>query len=108
MISCWITFLIAWPVLVRSYGSLDTKRTVGVLLRIAIAVVISWAATVALAEFVPDLLWTVGESRGAALISLVATSALIAAVYVVSTWLLRISETRELLGWISGVLRRRR
>jgi len=108
VIAVWLTFVVAWPVLARAYESLDSKNTISALLRIAVAAVLCLAAVWVLTYFVPSLSFQPGQSRGKALVDLIATSLLISVVFVVAAWMLRIAEMRELTSWVSRAVTRRR
>jgi len=100
-----VTFLVAWPVLRRSYGFLDSGATAWALVRIGIAV----AVALVLAVVVPRFLvgdFVLGDSKVSALVSIVVISMVVTVGYGVTAWLLRIAEMRELTAWVGGALRR--
>jgi putative peptidoglycan lipid II flippase len=107
-ISCWVTFVAAWPVLARAYGSLDTIRTLTTFARIVAAAAISGGVTWALTRLVPALDFQPGQSRGSALVDLTVTSLVIMGVFVGAAWALRVGEMQELLAWVRGAARRGR
>ncbi len=100
-----VTFLVAWPVLRRSYGFLDSGATAWALVRIGIAV----AVALVLAVVVPRFLvgdFVLGDSKVSALVNIVVISMVVTVGYGVTAWLLRIAEMRELTAWVGGALRR--
>ena len=70
VIACWITFVIAWPVLARAYGTLDTRHTLWTFVRIAVAGGCAWLAVRLLEVVAPVLDYASGNSRGQAVVSL--------------------------------------
>lgn len=104
-LACLVTFVVAWPTLHRSYGFLDSRRTISALLRVTVAAVV----TVVLGGFL--LAWAlgpfeVGSGKLTALLRLAAVSLTVFAAFGVTAWLLRIPEMRELTQWLTGAVKR--
>lgn len=97
--SNWLTFLVAWPMLRRSYGSLDSRRTFAVLARITVAAVVAIALNV-LVHLTVFPFYEVQDSKWRALLDLVITGSVISAGYGICSWLLRVAEIRELSRWV--------
>lgn len=107
MTAMLITFVLAWPVLQRRYGTLDTFITVRTLVRITLAAAVAAGVVLALRSWVlPG--FTMGDSRFAALADLVVTSVLVALAYGLVALRLRVREARELILWGSTAARRLR
>jgi putative peptidoglycan lipid II flippase len=104
-IASLVTFVVSWPVLRRSYGFLDSRTTLWALLRIAVATVVALAAGLVVPRYAGGD-FALGDSKLTALISIVVISFVVAVAYGVTAWLLRISEMRELSGWVTGAARR--
>lgn len=100
-----VTLLVAWPVLRRSYGTLDSRHTVSAMLRLALAGALALAAAV-LTSILLGLQFEVGEPKTAALLELIVTSAVVLVVFVGAARLLRVEEMKEMLGSATGVVRR--
>ncbi|MDP4014280.1 MAG: murein biosynthesis integral membrane protein MurJ [Candidatus Nanopelagicales bacterium] len=95
----WVTFVVAWPMLRREYGYLDTRRTLSTLARIAVAGAVAVAAAVLAHRLVlPN--YVVGGTRGSALVDLAGIAIFVLGGFAVTAWILRVSEFRELVYWI--------
>ncbi len=108
VIACWITFVIAWPVLARAYGTLDTRHTLWTFVRIAVAGGCAWLAVRLLEVVAPVLDYASGNSRGQAVVSLSSLCLTVLVVFAAVAWLLRVQEMRELTRRARGALRRHR
>lgn len=100
-----VTLLVAWPVLRRAYGTLDSKHTLGAMLRLAVAGLLALAAAV-LTTVLLGIQFVVGEPKAAALVELIVTSAVVLVVFVAVARLLRVAEMQEMLGSAWGVVGR--
>ena len=104
-ISCLVTFVVAWPVLRRTYGYLDSRTTLTTLLRIAVASVVAVVAVIVVVRFGVGP-FVLGSGKLVALLHLVVIGVTALVVFGLAAWLLRIREMHELVGWGAGVLRR--
>ena len=109
-LSYWAGLVLAWWLLARRLGSLESRRTAWVLVRTVIAAAVAVAVMLGLLAL---LLGGSGVSatvdRGSLLISVVLTSAVGLAVFAGAAWVLRIPEIADVLSLIrrlSGRLRR--
>jgi len=100
-----VTLLVAWPVLSRSYGGIDSRHTIAVFLRLALAAAVAMVASV-LTVAVTGTQFLLGDSKLDALVDLGLTSIVVLVVFVAATWLLRVPEMREVLGWAGGAISR--
>ena len=100
-----VTLLVAWPVLSRSYGGIDSRHTIAVFLRLALAAAVAMVAAV-LSVAVTGTQFLLGDSKLDALVDLGLTSIVVLIVFVAVTWLLRVPEMREVLGWAGGAISR--
>jgi len=100
-LSYWIGFVIAWVLLARRLGSLDSGRTVWMLARVLVAGVLAgvammgmyvWVVTNQLGE--PNVGW---QARVILLLAVVATSVVGTAVFLVAAWALRVREVSDVL-----------
>lgn len=98
-----VTFVTAWPTLRRSYGYLGSGLTAWTLARVVAAVMVAMLVTSALPSFNT---FQSGSGKATALADLISASVGVAVIYVLLTWLLRVTEVSELLGWASGAARR--
>ena len=103
----WIGLVIAWFVLARRLGSLQTPRTAWMLGRTVLAGVISGLAMLAV------LAWVIGAAtasanagRGVLVVSVVATSVVGVLVYLLTAWLLRIREISDVVSLGTRIIRR--
>jgi putative peptidoglycan lipid II flippase len=104
-IACLVTFVVAWPVLNRTYGYLDSRTTLTTLLRIGVASVVSVVAVFLVVRFGVGP-FVLGSGKLVALLHLVVIGITALAVFGAAAWLLRIREMHELVGWAGGILRR--
>lgn len=102
-----ITFLVAWPVLRRKYGTLDSRRTLSVLGRVLVAGVVATGA-VGVMRLAGVGAFQMGQGKVVALLQLTLTSAVVLVVFAAAAWLLRVPEMRELLTWVARAARLRR
>lgn len=98
-----LTFVVAWPVLRRSYGYLGSGVTAWTLTRVVVAVLVAMILTSVLPFF---NIFQVGDSKVTALADLVAASLGVVVIYLGLTWLMRVGEVSELLGWAGGAMGR--
>lgn len=100
-----VTFVVAWPWLRRTYGFLDSRRTLSALVRLLVAAAVTVAVLVAFRHFLVPA-YEPGQGKLLALGDLILTTAVVLPVFVALAWLLRVAELRELLRWGTGFLRR--
>ena len=100
-----ITLLVAWPLMARIYGTIDSRRTIGVFARLTVATLlaaaVSYATNVAL-----NTSFEATNAYNSAVLNLVVTTVTVTVVFVLSARLLRVPEMHEVLSWGSKGLRR--
>lgn len=106
-VSCLVTFVVAWPVLRRTYGFLDSRTTLSAFLRIALAALVSAVAVVLVVRFGLGP-YALGSGKLTALVHLTVIGGTALIVFGIVAWLLRISEMHELVGWMTRALSRLR
>jgi putative peptidoglycan lipid II flippase len=100
-----ITLLVAWPALLRGYGTLDSRRTVVTLGKLAFAGAGAYVIGLAVSGLL-GLTFELGDSRMIAALDLTITSAVIVVAFTLLALLARVAELKELLAWGAGPLRR--
>lgn len=108
-LSYWVGLVIAWWVLARRLGTLDTAHTVGVLARLVLAGLIAAGVMVgtlrgALAVAGTDL----AAPRLTLLLIVIVTAAIGTGVYLLSAWVLRVREVGDVLSLVRRIATRRR
>lgn len=108
-LSYWVGLVIAWWVLARRLGTLDTAHTVGVLARLVLAGLIAVGVMVgtlrgALAVAGTDL----AAPRLTLLLIVIVTAAIGTGVYLLSAWVLRVREVGDVLSLVRRIATRRR
>ncbi len=93
-----VTLLVAWPMLARVYGTLDSKRTIGVLGRLVIAGLLAVAASSA-ANFALNTSFDAADGYRGALINLFVTSVTVLVVFSIAARVMRVPEMQEVLKW---------
>jgi putative peptidoglycan lipid II flippase len=100
----WASFLVAWWLLARRLGSMESARTAWVIVRTFLAAAISVLVMVlVLAQFragqpsVDSVTWQV---RGSLLLGVVLTSVVGLAVFLGAAWAMRISEVSDVLSLV--------
>lgn len=111
----WITVAIAWVMLRRRLGSLETRRTFATLLRMVIAGVIAAAVAIGLVVGIAMLVsgapigeiytW-INASQWSAILALGAGALLTLIVYLVAARLLRISEVTDVVNSLARKIKR--
>ena len=100
-----ITLLVAWPLMARIYGTIDSRRTIGVFARLTVATLlaaaVSYTTNVAL-----NTSFEATNAYNSAVLNLVVTTVTVTVVFVLSARLLRVPEMHEVLSWGSKGLRR--
>jgi putative peptidoglycan lipid II flippase len=108
-IAYWIGFVITWWVLARRLGSMQTPRTAWVIARLVFAGVLSAGfmfATLAVFMHAQSVDSAAGMRHVAILASVVVTSVVGLAVYVLAAWVLRIHEVFDVVSLAARVVRR--
>jgi putative peptidoglycan lipid II flippase len=100
-----VTLVVAWPVLRRAYGTLDSGHTLSALVRLAAAGALALVGAAALVA-VLQLSFVVGESKVDAAAELVVESAAVFVVFAVVARVLRVAEMAEILDWGLGAVRK--
>jgi putative peptidoglycan lipid II flippase len=108
-LSYWVGLVIAWWVLARRLGTLDTAHTVGVLARLVLAGLVSVGVMVgvlrgALAVAGTDL----AAPRLTLLLIVLVTAAVGTGVYLLAAWVLRVREVGDVLSLVRRIATRRR
>jgi putative peptidoglycan lipid II flippase len=109
-LSYWIGFVIAWVVLARRLGSLDSGRTVWMLARSILAGVVSGAVMLGIYVWVltnqlssPTLEW---HARLILLLTVIASSVAGTVVFVVAAWAMRVREVSDVLSLLGRAAKR--
>jgi putative peptidoglycan lipid II flippase len=113
-LSYWAGFLLAWWLLARRLGSMESGRTAWVIARVFVAAAIAVGVMVAvLALFVstqPTPETVTWQVRGSLLVGVVLTSAVGLAVFLGAAWAMRIREVADVLSLVrrmAGRVRKR-
>lgn len=108
-LSYWIGLVIAWWILARRLGGLDTAHTVGVLARLVAAGLLAVGVMVLALR---GALALVGEDplapRVSLLIAVLVTSAIGAGVYLLAAWVMRVHEVGHVLSLVRRIATRGR
>jgi putative peptidoglycan lipid II flippase len=105
VLAYWITLVIAWVIMSRTLGGLQTRRTLGVMGRSLLAGVAMFVAMFALLYLLLQLLGS-GVPRAALLLSITGLSAVGLVVYITAARLLKIGEVSTVTNTITRRLRR--
>ena len=95
----WAILLIAWPILSRRLGGLDTLRTVWTFVRVFVASLIAMGAAILVVQWYE---WEPGDSKLAALFAMGLLTLVILLVYALFAWLFRIREAKDLYEMVAG------
>jgi putative peptidoglycan lipid II flippase len=97
----WITLVVAWVVIARKLGGLNTARTIRSLVRMSVAGLLMLLAMRGIQLVIVDHL--PGGARIAAIIDIILVGAIGAAVYLWAASRMRISEVNDVI----AIIRRR-
>ena len=103
VVSYWAILLVAWPILARRYGGLDTVRTVVAFAKTFLASLVGLGAGLVVRRLTE---YDSGGAKFEALLDMAVVSAVVLLAYVLAVWLLRIREGRELWRMVAGRLGR--
>lgn len=104
VVAYWSILLVAWPVLARRFGGLESGRTVIAFLKVFAASLVAMGAAFLV---IPLTLHEPGASKLASLFDCFLIAAVVVAVYAGAVWALRIKEGTDLVRMLSGRLGRR-
>jgi putative peptidoglycan lipid II flippase len=97
-LSYWVGLVLAWWVLARRLGSLESGRTAWVLVRVLIASLVAIGAMLLVVAAVIGLdTSTLGSNTLRLVLSLVLSTVVGLAVFLAAAWILRVSEVRDVL-----------
>ena len=113
-LSYWAGFLLAWWLLARRLGSMESARTAWVIVRTFLSAAIAVGAMVAVLALFratqPSIETVTWQVRGSLLLGVVITSTVGLAVFLVAAWAMRIGEVSDVLSLVrrlSGRINRR-
>jgi putative peptidoglycan lipid II flippase len=103
-LSYWAGFLLAWWLLARRLGSMESARTAWVILRTFLAAAIAVGVMVAVLALFratqPSIETVTWQVRGSLLIGVLLTSAVGLAVFLGAAWAMRIAEVSDVLSLV--------
>ena len=103
-LSYWAGFLLAWWLLARRLGSMESARTAWVIIRTFLAAAIAVGVMVAVLALFratqPSIETVTWQVRGSLLLGVVITSAVGLAVFLGAAWAMRISEVSDVLSLV--------
>ncbi len=106
-LSYWFAFIVAWFVLHRRLGSLDTGATVKTLIKLVAAGLLSLAGMLAVYAAVRAHIGDIAGARKIAIAEdVIVVSATGVAIYLTAAWVLRIREVGMAMAMVRGRLRR--
>lgn len=100
----WLGLAIAWIVLARKLGGVDSRRTIWTMFRIVLATLVGTAGMIGAVRFVP----AIGGDRMVILLTVIAVGLIGIVGYLVAAYLLRIHEVTAAFTLVGSKLRRGR
>lgn len=100
----WLGLAIAWIVLARKLGGVDSRRTIWTMFRIVLATLVGTAGMIGAVRFVP----AIGGDRIVILLTVIAVGLIGIVGYLVAAYLLRIHEVTAAFTLVGSKLRRGR
>ena len=108
-IAYWLVFILTWALLHRRLGTVDTARTVKMLLRVLIAALIAAAVMFGTQVLMSTFVTGRGiEDKFGVLLNVIVVSIVGLAVFIAAARTLRVSEMTAVLGLVGAKLRRGR
>ncbi len=104
VIAYWAILVVAWPIVARRFGGLDTLRTLWSIARVVLASLIAMVVAILLA---PLTQYDPGGPKVGALLDVAFIAATVLVVYAAAVWALRVGEAKDLTRMITGRVRRR-
>ena len=101
-VAYWVILVVAWPILSRRFGGLDTRATMVSLVKVGIASLAGWAASWLVALTIGR--FSAGDSKIEAILDIGAISVVVLAGYFLVIMALRMPEARDLWGMVAGRL----